>query len=70
MNPRVLKTVHPPSAWVSRINELGIELELSVWIADPEEGVKGLKSELYRAVWAEFGKRGWEFARLPNMLYK
>ncbi len=69
-NPRVLKTVHPPSAWVSRINELGIELELSVWIADPEEGVKGLKSELYRAVWAEFVQREWEFARLPSLYYK
>lgn len=60
---RVLKTMHPPSAWIKKINELGIELELSVWITDPEEGVAGLKTDLYKALCAAFREKGWQFAR-------
>jgi small-conductance mechanosensitive channel len=64
---RVLKEKHLPSASVKNISELGIELELSVWITDPEEGVTVLKTELYKAIWSAFRDRGWEFAQYPGI---
>lgn len=62
-HPRVLKTEHRPNAWVKQMNEVGIELELSVWITDLEEGTKGLKSELYREAWKAFQTEGWKLGK-------
>jgi len=42
---------------VSRLMQFGdhgIELELRFWIADPQEGVNNVRSEVNRSIWALF----------------
>jgi small-conductance mechanosensitive channel len=55
---RVLKSPSPPSAQVLRFGENGIELELGVWIGDPEAGAGDLRSTLHREILAAFRKHG------------
>jgi len=55
---RVLKSPLPPAAMVTRFAENGIELELGVWISDPEAGHGELRSTLYREILAAFRKHG------------
>jgi len=38
--------------------ENGIDLQVTFWIPDPEEGSAGLKSELYLAIWRTFQRHG------------
>jgi len=52
--PRVLRQPNPPSVLVLRFAESGIDLELAVWINDPENGQGNLRSALYLAVWRAF----------------
>jgi len=50
---------HPaPEGQVLGFGESGIDLQLSFWIEDPEEGSAGLKSTLYLAIWREFKANG------------
>jgi len=51
--PRVLRTP-PPRAFVVRIAETGVDLELGVWINDPEAGNLDLRSALNRKMLAVF----------------
>jgi small-conductance mechanosensitive channel len=53
--PRVLKD---PAAdvQVKGFGENGIDLCLTVWIPDPEEGAGGLQSAIYLDIWREFQK--------------
>jgi len=54
-HPRVL--VEPePSVQVKGFGESGIDLMLSIWIPDPEEGSASLQSEIYLEVWRQFQK--------------
>ncbi|MBU3736116.1 MAG: mechanosensitive ion channel [Methylobacterium sp.] len=55
--PRVLPDP-PPAAIVLGFGESGIDLRLSVWIEDPEEGSMNLKSEIYLAMWKLFQAGG------------
>ena len=55
---RVLKSPSPPAAQVLRFGENGIELELGVWIGDPEAGAGDLRSALHREILAAFRKHG------------
>src|SRR4030095_2703860 len=48
--PRVLKGPNEPLATVARFGESGIDLELGVWINDPENGQGNLKNALNLAV--------------------
>ena len=50
----------PPQAFVAAFDDSGIRLELAVWIADPENGVQPLRSDLYRATLARFRAAGIE----------
>jgi small-conductance mechanosensitive channel len=50
---RVLKKPQP-LALVAAFADSGINLELYVWIADPEAGKGNLRSDLYRALWKSF----------------
>ena len=52
--PRVLRQPNPPVVLVVRFAESGIDLELAVWINDPENGQANLKSALYLAIWRAF----------------
>lgn len=52
-NPRVLKDPGP-SVNIKGFGESGVDLDLSLWIADPEEGSSGLKSDIYLNIWRSF----------------
>ncbi len=41
-------------ARLMQFGESGIELELRFWIADPQEGVNNVRSEVNRAIWRLF----------------
>lgn len=54
-HPRVL--VDPePAVQVKGFGESGIDLMLSIWIPDPEEGSASLQSEIYLEIWRSFQK--------------
>jgi small-conductance mechanosensitive channel len=52
-NARVLVTPEP-TATIKAFGESGVDVTLSVWIADPENGQLLLKSDLYLALWQMF----------------
>ncbi|GBG15290.1 mechanosensitive ion channel protein MscS [Novimethylophilus kurashikiensis] len=54
---RVLKTPEP-DVLVQGLGENGIDLQLSVWVDDPEEGFGSLKSAIYMKILAEFKAAG------------
>jgi small-conductance mechanosensitive channel len=56
--PRVLKVPNAPFAAVLRLGESGIDLELGVWINDPENGQGNLRSALYLAILKDFRANG------------
>ena len=45
-----------PSVFLMKFADSGIDLMLSFYIVDPEEGSWGLKSDIYREIWSEFQK--------------
>lgn len=45
-----------PGALILKFGDSGIDLELGIWIEDPQEGVAGLRSDLYHEIWREFKK--------------
>lgn len=54
-NPRVM--VEPaPSVQIKGFGESGIDLALSFWIPDPEEGSGSLQSGIYLEIWKAFNK--------------
>lgn len=52
-NPRVIVTP-APSTTIVAFADSGINMNLSVWIADPENGQAGLKSDIYLNIWKLF----------------
>ncbi|MGZ8271994.1 MAG: mechanosensitive ion channel family protein [Methylophilus sp.] len=56
-HPRTLKTSNI-DVLVKGFGESGIDLMLSFWIADPEEGSAILQSELYQKIWKLFKENG------------
>ena len=57
--PRVLKNApHAPAALLVRFAESGIDLELGVWIDDPDTGQLDLRSALNHAIWRSFQANG------------
>ena len=52
---RVLRGALAPAAIVVRFADNGIELELGVWINDPESGHGMLRSAINRGIWKAFG---------------
>jgi small-conductance mechanosensitive channel len=50
----------PPKAFLARFADSGIELELGVWIDDPETGMLNIRSELNLAIWRAFQEAGIE----------
>ncbi len=58
-HPRVLKDP-APGALIVTFADSGINLELGVWVGDPDQGVAGLRSDLYATIWREFQAQGIE----------
>ena len=56
-NVRVL-TDPPPAVLIKSFADNGIELELVVWVEDPEQGKTNLRSEIYYGIWREFKANG------------
>jgi len=57
--PRVLKNApNAPKALLVRFAESGIDLELGVWIEDPDSGQLDLRSALNHAIWRAFQANG------------
>ncbi|MBA3697023.1 MAG: mechanosensitive ion channel [Methylotenera sp.] len=52
-HPRILKTPAPVTQ-IKGFGESGIDLMLSMWIPDPEEGSAALQSEIYLEIWRAF----------------
>jgi small-conductance mechanosensitive channel len=58
-NPRVL--VEPaPAALLAGFGDSGINLELALWVADPEHGFGPMRSDIYLTIWREFKAAGIE----------
>jgi len=51
----------PPKAFVVAFADSGINLRLTVWIADSREGTLGVSSDINLAVWRRFRAEGIEF---------
>jgi small-conductance mechanosensitive channel len=49
-----------PKVLIKAFADNGIDLELNVWVKDPEEGRTNLRSDIYYAVWREFQAKGIE----------
>lgn len=58
-----------PAARVKGFSEWAIELELLVWINDPENGLSGVKSDLYLNIWDAFRREGINFPIPSRRLY-
>jgi len=57
--PRVLKNApNAPAALLVRFAESGIDLELGVWIDDPDSSQLGLRSTLNQSIWRTFQAHG------------
>ena len=56
-SPRVLQNP-PPAPRLIGFGDSGIDLELRVWIRDPQQGVNNVRSELNIAIWKGFKAAG------------
>lgn len=54
---RVLDTPEP-TVWIKNLGDNGIELELTTWIRDAEQGQGALRSDIYLAVLRAFAQEG------------
>ncbi|MBE0619341.1 MAG: mechanosensitive ion channel [Burkholderiales bacterium] len=50
----------PAAAVLLRFADSGVDLQLGVWIDDPENGVLGIRSQLYLDIWRAFQEAGIE----------
>lgn len=57
-----------PLALVRQVTDVGIELELTVWISDPEQGQAALRSDILCAALAAFKTAGIELAKSAPMV--
>lgn len=64
---RVLDTP-TPAARIKGFGDNIVELTLTVWIADPENGALGLQSELFMAIWKAFQSNKIAFAKAEPKL--
>jgi small-conductance mechanosensitive channel len=56
-HPRVMAEP-APVARLMKFADSGIDLELRVWISDPQEGVNSIRSDIYLDVWKRFKEFG------------
>ena len=56
-HPRVVQDPAPVARLMS-FSDHGIDLELRFWIADPQEGVNNVRSDVNRAIWRLFREHG------------
>jgi len=56
-HPRILRDPAPVSRLMG-FNDYGFDLELRFWIADPQEGVNNVRSDVNRSIWRLFNQYG------------
>ncbi len=56
--PRVVIESSPPTAYLLGFADSGINLELGVWLRDPEKGLLALRSAINRRIFASFRANG------------
>ena len=56
-HPRILRDPAPVSRMMG-FNDYGFDLELRFWIADPQEGVNNVRSDVNRTIWRLFKQHG------------
>jgi small-conductance mechanosensitive channel len=56
-HPRVQKQP-APVARLMKFADSGIDLELRVWISDPQDGINNIRSDLYVDIWKRFKEAG------------
>src|SRR5438552_2138646 len=56
--PRVLQLPNGPESYVVRFADSGIDLELGLWINDPENGQLNLRSAINKRIWQSFQEHG------------
>ncbi len=56
--PRVMTTPNPPTGFVVGFTDNGINLELGIWLRDPEKGQLNLRSALNRRIYQLFKANG------------
>lgn len=56
-HPRVLKDP-APAAFVSAFADSGINMDLGLWVSDPENGLMGLRSDINLRIWKLFKEHG------------
>ena len=60
--PRVLQDeTHKPQARLVDFGESSVDLELRIWVLDPEKGIVNVSSEIRLAIWDAFQANGIEF---------
>ncbi len=57
--PRILADP-APGALIIAFADSGVNLELGFWVADPDQGLFGLRSDLYAEIWRRFKESGIE----------
>jgi len=57
-NQRRILREPPPVSRLIAFTDYGMDLELRFWIADPQEGVNNVRSEVNRAIWRLFKENG------------
>jgi small-conductance mechanosensitive channel len=57
-NQRRILREPPPVSRLMAFTDYGMDLELRFWIADPQEGVNNVRSEVNRAIWRLFKENG------------
>ena len=57
-----------PTAILVRFAEVGIDLELGVWIDDPDSNQINLRSSINQAIWKAFRENGIRVPVLPRDL--
>ncbi len=50
---RIMQTPEP-TVQIKGFGENGVDLMLSIWIPDPEEGSSSLQSDMYLEIWRTF----------------
>lgn len=56
--PRALSGKEAPTAFLNAVSDIGIELEVLVWISGGNAGAQGVRSDLQRRILAAFGREG------------
>jgi small-conductance mechanosensitive channel len=57
-HPRILREPAAPVSRLMGFADYGVDLELRFWIADPQEGVNNVRSDVNRAIWRLFREHG------------